>query len=106
MKPGIERVQALADISRSALCCQSNETRAPVANPPDSAQLEGTPYHSTNLHPGPHTVVWECGDEQTDTQTAVTDIHFASASPDAKCKQQNVAVRQKEKDHVQAGGDT
>ena len=31
-KPGIERVQALADISRSALCCHSNETRAPIAN--------------------------------------------------------------------------
>ena len=40
---GIERVQALADISRSALCCHSNETRAPIANPPNSAQLEGTP---------------------------------------------------------------
>jgi len=57
--------------------CHSNETRAPVANPPNGAQLEGTPYHSTNLHPGPHTVVWECGDEQTDTQTAVT-IYFTA----------------------------
>ena len=35
-----------------ALCC-SNETRAPIANPPSSAQLEGTPYHSSNLHPDP-----------------------------------------------------
>jgi len=26
----MERVQALADISRSALCCDSNETRAPM----------------------------------------------------------------------------
>jgi len=43
--PGMERVQALADISRSALCCHSNETRAPIANPPNSAQLEGTLYH-------------------------------------------------------------
>ena len=42
-KPGIEGVHALADISRSALCCHSNETRAPIANPPNSAQLEGTP---------------------------------------------------------------
>ena len=39
----IERVQALADILRSALCCQRNETRAPITNPPNSAQLEGTP---------------------------------------------------------------
>jgi len=38
-----ERVRALADISRSALCCHSNETRAAIANPPNSAQLEGTP---------------------------------------------------------------
>jgi len=47
MKPGIERVQALAaDISRSALCCHSNEIHAPIANPANIAELEGTPYHS------------------------------------------------------------
>jgi len=45
--------QELADIYSSAICCHSNETRAPIANPPNSAQLEGTPYHSSNLHPGP-----------------------------------------------------
>ena len=45
--PGIQRVQALADISRSALCCHSNETSAPIANLPNHAQLEGTPYHSS-----------------------------------------------------------
>jgi len=43
-KPATERVHALADISRSALCCHSNDTRAPTANLPNSAQLEGTPY--------------------------------------------------------------
>ena len=56
----------LADISRSplryhvhrltirtALRCHNNETRAPIANPPNSAQLGGTPYHSRKLHPGP-----------------------------------------------------
>jgi len=31
----------------------SNETRAQIANPPNSAQLEGSPYHSPKLHPGP-----------------------------------------------------
>jgi len=51
-KPGIERVQALADISRSALCCPSDETRAPTGNPPNNAQLKGTPYHSSMLHRG------------------------------------------------------
>jgi len=30
----------------------SNATRAPVANPPNSAQLGGIPYHSPKLHPG------------------------------------------------------
>jgi len=51
-KPGVQRVQELADISRAALCCHSNETRGPIANPPSSTQLRGTPYHSPNLHPG------------------------------------------------------
>jgi len=37
-EPGIEPVQALADITRSALCCHSNENRAPIANPPNCAQ--------------------------------------------------------------------
>jgi len=49
----MEQVQALADISHSALCCHSNETCAPTANPPNNAELEGIPYHSPNFHPGP-----------------------------------------------------
>jgi len=32
-KPATERVQALADISRLALWCRSNETCALIANP-------------------------------------------------------------------------
>jgi len=35
--------RALAGISRSVLCCHGNETRAPIANPPNSAKPEGTP---------------------------------------------------------------
>ena len=35
------------------LCCHSNATRAPITNPPNSAQLGGSPYHSPKLHPGP-----------------------------------------------------
>jgi len=42
LQPAIEQVQALADISLSALCCHNNETCALIANPPNSAQLEGT----------------------------------------------------------------
>jgi len=89
-QPGIERVQGLADISRSALCCRSNETRAPIVNPPNSAQLEGTRYHSPKLHPGPCSSVGmrRGADTQTDThsdtQTAVTTIHFASFTTHAK----------------------
>jgi len=67
-KPCIERVQALADISHSALCCHSSETRAPIANPPNScAQVEGTTYHSPNLHPVRAVVreLWRGTDTQT-----------------------------------------
>jgi len=38
----IEQVQTLADISRSALCCHSNESCAWIANPPNNAQLGTT----------------------------------------------------------------
>jgi len=73
IQPGTEQEQALADISRSALCCHSNKTHAPIANVPNSAQLKGTSYHSANLHPGP------C------SSAAVTNIHFDSAPPHEKC---------------------
>jgi len=36
-----------------AVCCHSNATRAPIANPPNSAQLGGILYHAAKLHPGP-----------------------------------------------------
>ena len=82
-KAGTERVQALADISRSALCCHSNETRVPIGNPPNSEQVDGIPCHSPSFI-RVRAVVSECGEGQTDTGTAVTDIHFASATPHAK----------------------
>ena len=88
IEPDIERVQALTDISRSALRCHSNETRASIANPPDSAQL-GAPPTILPTYIRVHGVVWECSegqtDSHTDTQTAVANIHFASASPHTKC---------------------
>jgi len=40
-QPGIQQVQALAGILRSVLCCHINETHAPIANPPNTTQLEG-----------------------------------------------------------------
>jgi len=68
--PGMERVQVLADIMRLALCYHSSETRAPIANSPNSAQLEGTSYHSPKLHPGPcSSVGMQRGtDRQTDSR--------------------------------------
>jgi len=36
-----------------ALCCHSNATGAPIANPHNSAQLGGSLYHARKLHPGP-----------------------------------------------------
>ena len=85
-QPAVEWVQALADILRSALyafavyrsislhmcvCCHSNETRAPIANPPNSAQLEGTPLLPSKLHPGPCSSVgmWRETDRETDRHT-------------------------------------
>jgi len=68
-----EPVQALADISRSALCCYSNETRAQIANPSNSAQLGpiGHPLPFLKLYPGPCSSVgmrrWT--DTQTDRHT-------------------------------------
>jgi len=50
------------------LRCHSNETRAQIANPPNSAQLEGTRYHSPNLYPV-RAVMWECGEGQIDRHT-------------------------------------
>jgi len=61
-------VQALADIWSSALCCHSNETRAPIANRPNTAQLEGTPTIPASYIPV-RAVVWECGQGQTDKET-------------------------------------
>jgi len=62
-----------------------------MANPPNTAQLECTPYHSPQVTSG--SVCSSVGirrgtgrqTQLTDTQTAVTNIHFASAMPHAKC---------------------
>jgi len=94
-----ERVQALADISRSALCCHSNATRAPIANPPNSAELECTSYHSPKLRPGPCSSLSgnAARDRQTDTQTRtqtlVINIHFASSTTHVKCNDNNNVIK-------------
>jgi len=78
--PGI--VHVLADISHLALYafavhkaislhtvrCHSNETCAPIANLPNSAQLQGTPI-IIPTYVRVRAVVWACGDGQTHTCT-------------------------------------
>jgi len=79
-KPGTERAQALSDISRSALCRHSNETRSPIANRPNGAELEATPYHSAKLHPGPcsSTGMRRGKDRQTDRHRDARDQYTFS----------------------------
>ena len=78
----IKQVQALADISRSVLCTFNNKTCAPIANPPNSAQLEAPPPFRLLTNGS----VQYCGNVAMDRQTAVTNIHFALAMPHAKCE--------------------
>ena len=76
---------------RFALSCYSNATRAPIANPPNNAQLGDSLYHAPKLHPGPCSTVGVRSrtDRQTDThrQTRVATIHFASSTTHAKCNE-------------------
>jgi len=77
------------------MCCNSNETRAPIANPPNSAQLEGIRIRTI-----PPSYIWVRAvvgmrrgtDRQTDTQTAVANIHFASAMLHAKCNKSSAVA--------------
>ena len=64
---------------RVRCCCNSNETRALIANLPNSAQLQGTSTIPPS-HIRVHGVVWECGEGHTYTQTCTTNIPFASAT--------------------------
>jgi len=57
----------------------SNETRAPIANPPDSTEL-GAPPTVLPSYIWVRAVVWACGEGQTHRQTRVTNIHFASST--------------------------
>ena len=72
-------------------CCHSNVTRAPIANPPNSAQLGGIPYHSPKLHPAPCNNVGmrprtdRHTHRQTDRQTHRHTIHFSCSTAHAKC---------------------
>jgi len=84
VEPGIYRVQALADISRSGYAVIARKPMHRLQTRPVT-QLEATAYHFPKLHPGPcSSVGMRRGadtqtDRQTDTQTRVTYIHFASS---------------------------
>jgi len=49
-------------------------------------QTRGYPLPFSQVTSGSCAVVWECGEGQTGTQTAVATIHFVSVTPHAKCK--------------------
>jgi len=61
-------MQALTDISHSALCCHSNKTCALIAYLTSSAQLEGTPTIPSS-YVRVRVAVWECGERQIDRHT-------------------------------------
>jgi len=57
------------------LRCHSNAIRAPIANPPNNAQLGGIPYHSVSLssYIRVRAIVWVCGRGQTDRHSDARD---------------------------------
>jgi len=75
--------------SMGTLCCylckngHSNATRAPITNPPSSAQLGASPI--TPQVTSGSVQQWACGRRQTDTQTRVTTVglHFAKCNKGA-----------------------
>ena len=95
-----ERIHALSDISRLALYAFSVYIRALHnmfvvigTKPVNRLQIRPSPilhnYRAPpNIRPSYSrvcAVVWECSERHTDTQTAVVNTHFASATPHAKC---------------------
>jgi len=68
---GIDRVQALGDISRSALCYHSNEIRAPISQIRPMVQKYKAPPTIPPTYIRVCAVVLECGEGQTyrDRQT-------------------------------------
>jgi len=69
----------------NSLCCHQKTV---PGNEKAVKEVHGHPYHSPS-YVRVYAVVWEYSEgqtyRQTDTQTSVTNIHFASAAPHAKC---------------------
>jgi len=57
------------DCQRAALCCHSNGIRAPIANPPNNAQLGGTRTIPASYIRFRAVVTWACCEVQTDRLT-------------------------------------
>ena len=72
-------------VTRVRVMLHSNATRTPIANPPNNAQLGGSLYHATKLHPGPCSSVGVRPRTDRHTDARVTTIHFASSTTHAKC---------------------
>ena len=83
-EPAIERAKHSLTFRIRRICHHSNETCAPIANLTNSAQLE-VPHNIPLCYIRVCAAACECGEGQTDTQTVVGNIHFASAMPHAKC---------------------
>jgi len=66
--PGIERVQALADISRWALCCQLRNPCTDCKSA-QSCTTRAFPHTIASSYIRVRAVLWEYGEGQTDTQT-------------------------------------
>jgi len=64
--------------------CHVSKFQAPLDELLGGRKLQFAPYHFPKLHPGPCSSVGMR--RGTDTQTAVTNTHFASATLHAKCK--------------------
>jgi len=103
-RPLISNARGRAHTQRKlgfALCCHSNATGAPIANPPNSAQLGRSLCHVPKLHPGPcsSVSVRPRTDRQThrhtDIQTGVTTIQFASSTTHTKCNDRAVWRRER-----------
>ena len=65
----------------------TDATCAPIANPPNSAQQGGIPYHYPKLLPGPCSSLGMRPRTDRQTHTRVTTIHFASSTTHAKCNE-------------------
>ena len=89
IKPGTERVQALADISRSRYVVTATKpVRRLQIRPIVHKYVAPLPF--PKLHPGPCSSVGTRPRTGRHRQTHVTNIHFASSTTHAKCNKRSL----------------